>query len=397
VRYTKRWVILDDMQAKHGKSDWGLKEGLVYLKEGGGVWAQLGRLQGTPLVPDDDLLRALPECLAKAARALQWQDPARLDTKLVIDTPADHGPPVIWWDGSMTFENAALKTGVGLTNLSGTIACLGLYDGRKLQGLIGNIALDSAALFKQTFRSIHSRVEVTKDEPDILKLPGLYAQYCGGEVYGPVRVELGSTVRYELNLTASHLKLEEFARQNPNLKSELAGEATAQIYLAGRGENLEDLKGNGRIDVPRGKIENLPLLVNLLKFLALRLPDRTAFEEAHAEFEILGPRAKVTRLDLFGNAISLRGQGELRLDGTDLNLDFNADWARFPQVLPQPIKSIPTAISNQLLRIKMRGDVSDPKFQKDFVPLVTDPMKKMWNEMKNELPSGRGRGSTNKQ
>jgi hypothetical protein len=397
VRYTKRWVILDDMQAKHGKSDWGLKEGLVYLKEGGGVWAQLGRLQGTPLVPDDDLLRALPECLAKAAHTLQWQDPARLDTKLVIDTPADHGPPVIWWDGSMTFENAALKTGVAISNLSGTVACLGLYDGRKLQGVIGNIALDSATLFKQTFRSIHSRVEVTKEEPDILKLPGLYAQYCGGEVYGPVRVELGSTVRYELNLTASHLKLEEFARQNPALKSELAGPATAQIYLAGRGENLEDLKGNGRIDVPKGKIENLPLLVNLLKFLALRLPDRTAFEEAHAEFEILGPRAKVTRLDLFGNAISLRGQGELRLDGTDLNLDFNADWARFPQVLPQPIKQIPTVISNQLLRIKMRGDVSDPKFQKDFVPLVTDPMKKMWNEMKNELPSSRGRNSTNKQ
>src|SRR5262249_7597456 len=137
-------------------------------------------------------------------------------------------------------------------------------------------------------------------------------------------------------------------------------------------------------------------LVNLLKFLALRLPDRTAFDEAHAEFDIQGPRARVTRLDLFGNAISLRGQGDLRLDGTDLNLDFNADWARFPQVLPSSIKPIPPAISNQLFRIKMRGDVSDPKFQKDFVPLVTDPMKKVWNETKNELPSGRGRGGASK-
>jgi hypothetical protein len=95
-------------------------------------------------------------------------------------------------------------------------------------------------------------------------------------------------------------------------------------------------------------------------------------------------------LDLFGNAISLRGQGDLRLDGSDLNLDFNADWARFPQVLPPGVNKIPPAISNQLLRIKMRGDVTDPKFQKDFVPIVTDPVKKLWNEMKNELPSGRG-------
>jgi hypothetical protein len=396
VRYAKHWVMLDDMQARHGESVWTLNGGLVFIKESGGVWAQLGRLQGTPLVPDDDFLKALPECLTKAVRSLQWRDPVRLDTKLVVDTQSEHSPPVIWWDGSMTFRDAYLKTGIPVSSVSGTIACLGRHDGRKLQGIVGNIALDSAVVFKQTFRSIHSRVEVTNEEPDVLKLPGFYAQYCGGEVYGPVRVELGSTVRYELNLTASHLKLEEFARQNPGLKSELAGEATAQVYLAGRGENLEDLKGNGRIDVPRGKIENLPLLVNLLKFLALRLPDRTAFEEAHTEFEIVGPRAKVTRLDLFGNAISLRGQGDLRLDGTDVNLDFNADWARFPQVLG-PIKAIPTAISNQLLRIKMRGDVENPKFQKDFVPLVTDPMKKVWNEVKNEMPSGRGRGSTDKQ
>jgi hypothetical protein len=403
VRYTKRWVILEDMHARHGESVWSLEDGLVYVKDSGGVWVQLGRpgaastgIHGTPLVPDDDFLKALPECLSKAAHSLQWRDPVRLDTKLVVETQAEHGPPVVWWDGSMTFQDAYLKTGIPVTNLSGTIACLGRHDGRKLQGIVGNIAFDTATLFKQTFRSIHSRVEVTNEEPDVLKLPGFYAQFCGGEVYGPFRIELGSTIRYEMNLTASHLKLEEFARQNPSLKSELSGEATAQLYLAGRGENLEDLKGNGRIDVPKGKIENLPLLVNLLKFLALRLPDRTAFEEAHAEFEILGARAKVTRLDLFGNAISLRGQGDLRLDGTDLNLDFNADWARFPQVLPPGINKIPTAISNQLLRIKMRGDVSDPKFQKDFVPLVTDPMKKMWNEMKNELPSGRGRGGASK-
>jgi hypothetical protein len=391
VRYAKHWVMLDDMQARHGESVWTLNGGLVFIKEDGGVWAQLACLQGTPLVPDDDFLKALPENLAKAANSLQWRDPVRLDTKLVVDTQSEHSPPVVWWDGSMTFQNAYFKAGIPLSSVNGTIACLGRHDGHKLQGIVGNIALHSAAAFKQTIRSIHSRVEVTNEEPDVLKLPGFYAQYCGGEVYGPVRVELGSTIRYELNLTASHLKLEEFARQNPGLKSELVGEATAQVYLAGRGDNPEDLKGNGRIDVPKGKIENLPLLVNLLKFLSLRLPDRTAFEEAHTEFEIIGPRAKVTRLDLFGNAISLRGQGDLRLDGTDINLDFNADWARFPQVLPQPIKTIPTAISNQLLRIRMRGDVENPRFQRDYVPLVTDPMKKMWNEVKNEMPSSRGR------
>jgi hypothetical protein len=381
--YDKHWVRLDDFQGKHGKSVLSLKDGVVYVKQGGGVWAQLGKLQGMPLAPDTEFLDALPPCLSKACQCLQWRDPVQLEAKLVIDTRPEQ-PPDVYWDGSVTLQNAQLKTGVDLTEVTGTVACLGRHDGRQLKGVVGNFVLEQATLFGQSLRSIQSRLEVSEQEPEILKLPGLYAQFCGGEVYGPIRVEFGPVVRYELNLTASHVKLEEFARQNAGLKSELSGEATAQVYLAGRCDNPDELKGAGRIDVPKGKIANLPPLVNLLKFLALRLPDRTAFEEAHAEFEIQGQRARVTRLDLFGNAISLRGQGDVRLDGSDLNLDFNTDWARLGQVLPPRVREIPQTISNQLLRIKMRGSVSEPTFKRDYMPLVTDPAKRMWNDIKRD-------------
>ncbi|HZT82117.1 MAG TPA: hypothetical protein VFA26_17955, partial [Gemmataceae bacterium] len=137
------------------------------------------------------------------------------------------------------------------------------------------------------------------------------------------------------------------------------------------------LKGSGRVDVPSGKMANLPLLLDLLKFLALRVPDRTAFDEAHAEFDINGRRARVRKLDLYGNAISLRGQGDLNLDGSDLNLDFSADWARLTQLLPPGIRQVPPAISDQLLRIKVRGKAAEPRFEKDLVPLVTDPVKRL--------------------
>jgi hypothetical protein len=390
VRYAKHWLVLDDLQAHHGGSEFHLANGLVYLKPGGGVWAQLGKLQGTPLIPDEELFDALPPCVAKGCRCLQWKDPVTLETKLVIDTKPENPRPTIYWDGSITLRNALLKTGVELSEVNGTVACLGLHDGQQLQGLVGNLGLERATLFKQPFTDIHSRLEISKEEPDILKLPGLYARFAGGEVYGPLRIEFGPAVRYEMKLTASRVKLEEFARQNAGLKAEMSGEATAQLYLAGRGDDLDNLKGNGNIDVPKGKIANLPPLVNLLKFLALRLPDRTAFEEAHIDFEIRGQQAHVSRLDLLGNAISLRGQGDVRLDGSDVNLDLNADWARFAQVLPPGIKQIPPAISNQLLRIKMRGSMTDPKFQKDYVPLVTDPVKKVWNEMRRDGPPPSG-------
>jgi hypothetical protein len=276
--------------------------------------------------------------------------------------------------------NLALTSSVGLEGVSGQIACRGRHNGQQLEGVVGNVVLDQAALFGQPLRDVQGRFEITREEPEVLRLPGLRARLFGGEVYGPIRVEFGPTVRYQLNLTAAQVRLEEFGRHNRlGPGAELQGLAAARLYLSGQGSDINDLKGSGTFDVPSGKMYNLPLLLDLLKVLGLRLPDRTAFEEAHATFNIEGPRVQFTRLDLFGNAISLRGQGRMNLDppGTDIDLDFHADWARITQVLPALIDKVPMTVSNQLLRINMRGRIGDVVCTKEPVPLLMDPIKRL--------------------
>ena len=44
--------------------------------------------------------------------------------------------------------------------------------------------------------------------------------------------------------------------------------------------------------------------LDLIKFLGLRWPDRTLFEEAHAQFAIRGRRVRLGNVELFGNAVS---------------------------------------------------------------------------------------------
>ena len=201
------------------------------------------------------------------------------------------------------------------------------------------------------------------------------ADYFGGQIYGPLRVEFGPRLHYRLNLTAAQVNLDEFGRHNFNNR-DLNGRAVARVYLEGDGAELSGLKGNGRIDVPSGRLYNLPLLLDLLKFLGLRLPDRTAFEEAHLVFDIEGARAHVKQLELYGNAISLRGNGDTNIDGSDLAFIFYLDWARLGQVLPAGVREIPREISNQLFRIEMRGKVGDVRFRKEPVPLLLDPLRK---------------------
>jgi hypothetical protein len=380
VRYAHRWVQIDRLRARHGDSALSLANGTIYLKPGGGCWAELRGVQGQPLLPDADFVRALPETLRTACATLQLSNPVVLNTRLVIDSGADPAvPPVIYWDGWAGLHDAAFTAGLRVEHVTGQVACRGRHDGRQLAGLAGNFILKQATVFgNQRLEDVHGRVEVTPDAPQVLKVPGLYARYCDGELYGPLRAEFGPTVRYEMKLTASEVKLEEFARQN-NLgpDAQMSGLAGANLYLTGQGWDLKNLKGNGTLTVPHGKLYNLPPLLSLLKVVGLRQPDRTAFDELQASFDLNGGRVRVNRLDLFGDAISLRGEGELNLNGTDINLDFNADWARLPQLLPGGMKKIPYTISDQLLRIKMRGDLGDLHCTKEPVPMLLD----RWREL----------------
>jgi hypothetical protein len=220
---------------------------------------------------------------------------------------------------------------------------------------------------------------VRKDAPDLM-LFALRAPMFGGDVCGQGWLDFGSPLRYEVDLTASQIHLEEFGRQNMGPKQELNGIAAARLFLHGQGSGLDRLEGNGSLDVPYSpltRLLNLPPLVALLKFLGLRWPDRTAFEEAHAVFAIHGNRVSVSKLDLLGNVVSLYGQGEVNLDGSDVMLDFYPSWGRAEQMLPSAVRDIPSAISKQLMKIEMRGQIGgnegDLKFSKRAVPALVDP------------------------
>jgi hypothetical protein len=129
------------------------------------------------------------------------------------------------------------------------------------------------------------------------------------------------------------------------------------------------------------KLYNLPFLLDLLKFLGLRWPDRTMFEEAVALFNIHGNRVSFSRLDLSGNVISLSGKGDVNLDGTDLQLDFYPSWARMEQMLPPGIRAIPPAITKNLLKIEMRGKIGsqpgDFTFTKKPIPGLMEPLMQL--------------------
>ena len=383
IHYANHQVHLAKLAATHGRTRLALDSADVYLKPAGGVWAKLVDLRGSPLVPDRDFIDALPPLLRKVLVSLGLHDPVALTTELRIDTPpGDVNQPVIFWDGEIRLRDATVRAGVPWEHLTGTAACRGRYNGRQLDGLVGNLSFDQAVVFKQPFRDMHTKIEVSRDLPEALNLPNLRATLFGGDIGGQGRIDFGHGLRYELDLVASRVRLEEFGRHNLEPGTRLSGLATAQLYLAGQGDDAKGLTGHGTIDIgPNGRLYNLPLLLDLLKVLGLRRPDGTAFEEAHANFRIRGPRVLISHVDLLGNSFSLRGQGEMNLDGSDISLDFYAVWALALQMLPPIIKEIPEAFSKNLLKIEMRGSMGNVQCTKEPVPMLVDPVKGLLERM----------------
>jgi hypothetical protein len=247
----------------------------------------------------------------------------------------------------------------------------------------GNLELKEATIFDQTLRDIHSKVVVTAKEPDFLVLQNLIAQLHGGAVGGEVRVGIGPQLTYEAHLTALGLHLEEISRANDlGPSAQQSGLLNAQLTLNGRGAELTGLKGSGGIDVPSGKMYNLPLLLDLLKFLSLRLPDRTLFEEAHVRFVMDGPRVEINRFDLLGAAFSLGGRGTFDLNSRAYNMELYAVWGRIVQLSPPLIRELWPKLSEKLLKIKMTGKLGEtPQFKEELVPPLSEPLERVLEQL----------------
>lgn len=385
--YAKNQLEISNFTARHDTSRMSIEQGIVDLYPQGGYYVKLKNFIGNPMLANNELLRALPEGLRSTFEAINLKDQsfAFHASEVAVSQSGELGKrPEIYWNTALWVRDANLRAGIDLQHVTGTVGCRGLHDGNKMVGLIGNIFLNEATVYKQPLHDVHTHFFIPDKQPDVMVFTLTRAPFYGGDICGSARLEFGSSLHYDIDLTASQIHLEEFGRENIGEKQQMNGIAAARLHLHGHGGSVNNMEGNGSIDVPYNplaRLLDLPPLVALLKFLGLRWPDRTAFEEAHAVFTIHGQRASVSKLDLLGDVISLYGQGEVNLDGTDVMLDFYPSWGRAEQMLPTAVRSIPSAISKQLMKIEMRGNIGgsegDLKFSKLPVPGLIDPLLQM--------------------
>ena len=313
------------------------------------------------------------------------------------ETPLEMANASIYWQGMVKLNGTSLDVGVTLDDLQGGLSCEGRMDGPNLSSIMGNVWLDSATLAKQPMTefkvSYRIKPQANRDSstrlPPVAEFRDLTGKLYGGTIAGEARIILGEQPRYRVWLTAAGVKLEDVAKQNKMGSGELKGEAQGNVLL----ENLPDqrtgaltLTGRGQLDVPEGRLYNLPVLLDLVKVFKGQTPDGVAFEEAHMNFEIKGERINVTQLDLLGTAVSLGGSGTMDMKGEDVKFEFYTIWSQtLRRMLMTPIGEVTGAVSGGLFKIELTR-VNGTLTPKAYVlPAITDPMRAVADRWRNRF------------
>ena len=380
VSYTHDKVDLYEIHASHGPTHISMPRGQILLHGEEGFKVTLPKVQAEKITPNTEFLNALPPVLRKGLASIKLDGPIDLTTSLEIDQKESTQPPSVSWEGLATMKQNSINTGVEVKNLQGTLSSAGAFDGQQLNQVKGILEVVKGSVLGQPMEHLRANYEVRNDSPNSLRVFNVNGDLFGGHLGAEAYLQFSPQFSYNLHLLGTEIQLEQFGKHNLGVASDMSGPARFGLYLHGNGTELTEMEGDGTVDVSSGKLYRLPPLLDLLKAFGLRRPDQTAFEQAHVKFDIRGGKLRISDLDLIGNAISLRGHGNLNLDGSNVMLDFNADWGHLNQLLPNAVQAIPQFFSDQLFMIKVRGKIGDIKFVKEVIPNVTEPIRKVFTK-----------------
>jgi hypothetical protein len=211
------------------------------------------------------------------------------------------------------------------------------------------------------------------------------ADTYGGSLTGNAELQHGGNPNYKLDLSVGGVSLARFANERLGGPSDLSGNVSGRLLVAGTGRSVQTLNGNGELHVVDANIYELPVLMRLLKVLTNRPPTTTAFNRCDMQFAIRGDHVHFQQLNLLGDAVSLYGKGETNFD-RELDLVFYTLIG--PADLPIPLwRSIAGQVSQQGLQLKVVGNWDNPDVQRRAFPAVNDMIEQIQENAATMAPA----------
>ena len=405
LRYRDGVVEMDRIRGQHAQARFGT-DGRVEVFPNKGWRVRLENFFAERLRTDRELTGAMPESLGKAVAKMNLTGPIGLHGAVEMSGTGRAGDPLAAaWHLDCDMEDVTFGCGVRLDHIFGGVQLAGTSHGDVLRAR-GRLHVDSM---------IHRGIQLTDvrgplwlDNSRVLlgawAEPGqggatnragegtgperLTARVVGGTLAGDMAVSLAGDGRYDVQATLAEGGLARIMAEAARRSPRVTGKAFANVRLTGNCQGTHTLRGGGSVALRNADIYELPVMIALLKILRVQSPDRTAFTTSDVKFRIQGDHVYLDRIDLDGDAISLKGNGEMSLDRT-INLDFYTQVGRDEWSLPI-VRPLLGEASRQFMLIRVHGTLDAPRTEREMLPGLNETLQQLFpEEITGPAPGGR--------
>ncbi len=211
----------------------------------------------------------------------------------------------------------------------------------------------------------------------------LSARAYGGVVYGDCWLTRDSPARFAMRSSVFEADLGRLAREVLVGRQQFSGKLSGTLQLRGDSGGARSLTGAGAAQLRDANFYELPLMVSLFKVLKLKTPDPTAFTTSDIRYRVEGERVYLDEVKFAGDAISLRGRGEVNFD-RQVRLLFRTELGR--QSARTIIGELIGGASEQIMVVHVDGTLDDPKVHKEPFPGVAKVLQQLQADLQAPRP-----------
>jgi len=379
-------ITCENLTARHGAVTASMNA-LCSPLPTGGRRLEIKSLVVDRLPVDNELLSALPPKAREAASRLQVEGTLAVQGEFTMETPAEaDGQSRSWWNVLVDMENGMLRCGQNLEHIHGGVRLIGSQTDSQVQ-CRGELEIDSLMYRDVQLTQIRGPMWIDNgrllfgawaEAPKQNQTPRrIVAQVMGGQLTGDAQVLFNEENPFTINVQLSQADLSTIALELRKPR-QITGQAFASLELKGNKYGQHALRGVGNIRLRNANIYELPVILALLKLLRVREPDKTAFDTGDIEFQLQGEHIYFTKIAFTGDAITLKGNGEMNLD-REINLNFYTMVGRDNFWVPVISPAIGLA-SQQLLMISATGTLDHPEVTRKALPGLENTLNELFPE-----------------
>lgn len=408
VGYHGGVVRIEDLRGRHDASRL-IADG-VCQPEPSGQWLLTLDLQsGCRLIPDDELIAALPEQMSWAMRGLDLRGPLGLrGVTNILLAKNEAESPIINWDLALQLEGNRIADVGPVHSLRGEIMIRGIKDGKLLRAG-GELAVDSLHAYGLQVTSLKGPFSILGEElllgtlaSDVDPISGLPLNATGAlrsgsdggataqmtrppisgrmfdgqlDVSGTVEMSSGD---FDVGISMADAQIATILSEMGQTRSGITGRFDMNSRLDGRLGDSDLLKGAGTARVSGANMYELPMLVQFFNILRITPTEDVAFTDAQSEFAIFGEDVNFNRLSMWGDIIALDGSGTLsRMEHLDLTFNTKVSPTNLFSKVISPLRDN----RYTFFTVEVDGPISAPTIQRRTLSGVSQTLESWFPSM----------------